>query len=435
MDAGPRLLILIILLLLSAFFSSAETAFTVVNQIQLQLLADDGNKKAKRALWILEHKTKMLCAILIGNNIVNISATALATKLTIDILGNVWVGVVTGILTVAVLIFGEIVPKSLATVFSLQLSQAYSMAIRVIMWVLTPFIKIVEVLRSGVFAIMGVDGAKKLNAMTEDELKSLVDVGREEGAIEDDEFKMITNVFSLDDSLAKDIMIPRIDMVYVPLDADKDEVLSIYREYNYTRYPVFNDDKDTVIGTINVKDILSLEDDAPFHVGQIMREPHFTFEHKEVGTLLIEMRQEALSIIYVLDEYGSISGMVTLEDILEEIVGEIRDEFDHDEKDPIIKLKGDGEYLIDGTTNLDDVNETLGLSLNSEEYDSIAGYILEYLDRLPKSGEEIVLEDGTRIVAVLVRRNRIEKVHLFMNTQDEPEKNDRKNFDKADQKD
>jgi len=418
LDAGPRLLILIILLLLSAFFSSAETAFTVVNQIQLQLLADDGNKKAKRALWILEHKTKMLSAVLIGNNIVNISATALATKLTIDILGNVWVGVVTGILTVAVLIFGEIVPKSLATVFSLQLSQAYSLSIRVIMWLLTPFIKIVEVVRSGVFNIMGVDAAKKLNAMTEDELKSLVDVGLEEGAIEDDEFKMITNVFSLDDSLAKDIMIPRIDMVYVPLDADKDEVLSIYREYNYTRYPVFNDDKDTVIGTINVKDILSLEDDDPFHVGQIMREPHFTFEHKEVGTLLIEMRQEALSIIYVLDEYGSISGMVTLEDILEEIVGEIRDEFDHDEKDPIIKLKGEGEYLIDGTTNLDDVNETLGLSLNSEEYDSIAGYILEYLDRLPKSGEEIILEDGTRIVAVLVRRNRIEKVHLFMNNQD-----------------
>ena len=418
LDAGPRLLILLILLLLSAYFSSAETAFTAVNQIQLQLLADDGNKKAKRALWILEHKTKMLSAVLIGNNIVNISATALATKLTIDILGNVWVGVVTGILTVAVLIFGEIVPKSLATVFSLQLSQAYSLSIRVIMWLLTPFIKIVEVVRSGVFNIMGVDAAKKLNAMTEDELKSLVDVGLEEGAIEDDEFKMITNVFSLDDSLAKDIMIPRIDMVYVPLDADKDEVLSIYREYNYTRYPVFNDDKDTVIGTINVKDILSLEDDDPFHVGQIMREPHFTFEHKEVGTLLIEMRQEALSIIYVLDEYGSISGMVTLEDILEEIVGEIRDEFDHDEKDPIIKLKGEGEYLIDGTTNLDDVNETLGLSLNSEEYDSIAGYILEYLDRLPKSGEEIILEDGTRIVAVLVRRNRIEKVHLFMNNQD-----------------
>lgn len=416
MDSQPAIqgLLLLLLLICSGFFSSAETALTTVNRIQIQLLADEGNKNAKRVLWILDHSGKMLSAILIGNNIVNISASSLATTLTIQVLGNTYVGAATGILTLLVLVFGEITPKSLATLYSLKLSLAYAGVIRFLMKVLTPVIFIVEGIRTGLLHVLGVDPNAKLNTMTEDELKSLVDVALEDSAIENDEFEMISNVFRLDESLAKDIMVPRIDMTFIHADSTIEELMAVYREYSYTRYPVYSESTDTVIGTINVKDLLTWPKNEPFSVRRILREPHFTFEHKEVGTLLLEMQKESLSIVIVLDEYGATSGMITLEDILEEIVGEIRDEYDKDETDSIIELKSGREYLVDGSTNLDNVNETLGLSLSSEEYDSIGGYLIEHLDRLPKSGETIVLEDGTKFITELVRRNRVEKVHILL---------------------
>ena len=262
--------------------------------------------------------------------------------------------------------------------------------------------------------MIGVDPNTRGSRITEDELKTLVDVGREEGAIENDEFEMITNVFSLDESLAKDIMIPRIDMSFLHVDATYDEVIELYRETSYTRFPIYSDTRDTIIGTINVKDLLLYPKDEPFHIRKILREPHFTFEHKEVGTLLMEMQEGGISLIIVLDEYGSTSGMITMEDILEEIVGEIRDEYDKDETDAIIELKPGREYLIDGSTNLTDVNDTLKIDLESEEYDSIGGYIIEKLDRLPKSGETILLDNGIKLITELVKRNRIEKVHVFI---------------------
>lgn len=413
--------ILVLLLLASGFFSSAETALTTVNRIQLQLLEEEGNKKAKTVLWILDHNAKMLSAILIGNNIVNIAASSLATIFTIRLIGDAYVGIAAGILTILVLIFGEITPKSVANVHALGLSLAYSGIIRFLMAVLTPVIFIIEGIRGGLLRLFGIDPNEKPAAMTEDELKTLVDVGLEDGAIENDEFEMISNVFSLDESLAKDIMIPRIDMTFVHVDATEAELMRIFRETNYTRFPVYSEIRDTVIGTINMKDLLLLPEDEEFNIRKILREPHFTFEHKEVGTLLMEMRAQSVNFVIVLDEYGSTSGMITLEDILEEIVGEIRDEYDKDETDAIRQLKKTNEYLIDGSTNLDDVNEELELELHSEEYDSIGGYVIETLDRLPKSGEEIKLEDGTKIIAELVRKNRIEKIHIILPEKKEKE--------------
>ena len=405
---------LVLLLVGSAFFSSAETALTTVNRIQIQLLAEEDNKKAKRVEMILDQSSKMLSAILIGNNIVNISASALATTLTISVFGNAYVGLATGILTLLVLVLGEITPKSLASIFSLQLSLAYSGFIWMLMRILTPVIFVVEAIRTGILKLMGVDPNAKGNRITEDELKTLVDVGLEEGAIENDEFEMITNVFSLDDSLAKDIMIPRIDMSFLHVDATYDEVIELYRETSYTRFPIYSETRDTIIGTINVKDLLLYPKDEPFHIRKILREPHFTFEHKEVGTLLMEMQEGGISLVIVLDEYGATSGMITMEDILEEIVGEIRDEYDKDETDAIIEMKPGREYLIDGSTNLTDVNDALKIDLESEEYDSIGGYIIEKLDRLPKSGETIQLDNGIKMITELVKRNRVEKVHVFL---------------------
>ena len=418
MDSQPQpalqAILLLVLLAGSAFFSSAETALTTVNRIQVQLLADEDSRRARRVLQILNNSGKMLSAILIGNNIVNIFASSLATTLTIQVFGNAYVGAATGLLTLLVLVFGEITPKSLASIYSLKLSLAYAEIIWFIMKVLTPVIFIIENIRTGLMKLMGIDPNAKLNTMTEDELKTLVDVGLEDGAIETDEFEMISNVFDLDDSLAKDIMIPRVDMAFIQADSTYEEVMDLYKTYSYTRYPVYSDTTDTVIGTINIKDLLIYPKGEEFRVRRILREPHFTFEHKEVGTLLMEMRNGMVSIVIVLDEYGATSGMITLEDILEEIVGEIRDEYDKDEKDAILELKPGREYLVEGSTNLDNVNDTLKTELVSSEYDSIGGYLIEYLDRLPKSGESVTLPDGTRIIAELVRRNRIEKVHIFL---------------------
>lgn len=423
MDPLLQGIILFVLLICSAFFSSAETALISVNRIQIQLLADEGNKRAKRVLWILDRQAKMLSAILIGNNIVNLSASALATTLTVSLFGNAYVGAATGILTFLVLVFGEVTPKSIATIHSQKLSLGYSGIIKACMIVFTPLIFIIDGIRKLVLRIMHIDPDAKLNSMTEDELKTLVDVAMEDDAIEEDEFQMINNVFSLDESLAKDIMIPRIDMTFVHVDATREELMDIYRENQYTRYPVFSENRDAVIGTINMKDLLLIPEDTEFSIRDILREPHFTFEHKEVGTLLMEMRQMSVSLMIVLDEYGSTSGMITLEDILEEIVGEIRDEYDKDETDAIKSLKDGKEFLIDGATNLDDVNEYLGLEgdseITSEEYDSLGGFMIEYLDRLPKKGECIELPRGIKIIAEVVRRNRIENVHIIL--PDEPE--------------
>ena len=419
-QSAIQALVLVLLLIGSAFFSSAETALVTVNRIQVQLLAEDDDKRAERVLKILDHSAKMLSAILIGNNIVNISASALATTLTIRLVGNAYVGITTGVLTLLVLLFGEITPKSLASVYSLQISMAYANIIWFLMWLLTPVIFIIEAIRVGILKLLKIDPDAK-PPMTEEELKSLVDVGMEEGAIEDDEFEMITNVFRLDDSLAKDIMVPRIDMTFVQVDASRDELMRIYVDNNYTRYPVYADTRDVVIGTINMKDLLTYPEEEEFNIRKILREPHFTFEHKEVGTLLIEMRESSINPVIVLDEYGATAGLITFEDILEEIVGEIRDEYDKDETDSITKLRNEGEYLIDGATNLDDVNQELGTELESEEYESIGGYIIEHLDRLPRSGESFLLEDGTKITAEVVKRNRIEKVHIILPEKKEEE--------------
>lgn len=427
MDTQPFIqgAILLILLILSGFFSSAETALVSVNRIQVQLLADEGNKRAERVLWILDRSPKMLSAILIGNNIVNLSASALAAAMTTDLFGSAYIGIATGILTFLVLVFGEVTPKSLATTYSLRFSLAYSWLVKVLMILFTPLVFVIDGIRKGILRLFGIDPNAKVNTMTEEELKTLVDVAKEEDAIEEDEFQMINNVFSLDESLAKDIMVPRIDMVFVQADMDREELMAIFRVNQYTRYPVYSENRDNVIGTINMKDVLLLPDEEDFTIRQILREPNFTFEHMEVGTLLMEMREKSINLMIVLDEYGSTSGMITLEDILEEIVGEIRDEYDEDEKDAIKQLKKKNEFLVDGATNLDDVNEMLGLEqehkITSEEYDSIGGFMIEQLDRLPKKGECIVLPDGIKLIAEIVRRNRIENVHIILPEEKEQE--------------
>ena len=408
-----QIIILLILLALSAFFSSNETALMSVNKIRLRSLADEGNKRAAMALDILENQTpKLLSAILIGNNIVNISASSLATTLAYSF-GGYMVSIVTVILTVLILIFGEITPKNYATINAERLTLRYIPVFKFLMTIMTPVIFIINLFSRGVMRLMRVDPDAASKAMTEEELRTIVDVSHEDGVIESDEKEMIYNVFDLGDATAKDIMVPRVHVTFADVESTYDELIEIFREDKFTRLPVYKDSQNNIVGIINMKDLLLYDKNEEFVIDRFLRKPHFTYETKSISDLLVEMKDSTFNIAIVLDEYGDMAGLITLEDILEEIVGEIHDEYDEKE-DELVQKISDREYIIEGSMHLDDVNDHLNTELDSEDYDSLGGFIIEHLDRLPVAGDEVITEEGIRLIVEKLDKNRIEKVHVYL---------------------
>ena len=410
-----QLIILAVLILLSALFSSAETSLTTSNKLKIQSLADQGSKRARILLKISEDSGKMLSAILIGNNLVNNAATALTTSLIIQLFGNSAVGIATGVITLLILIFGEISPKTLATIHSEKMALLYAPLIHFLMKIFTPVIFVVNKLSMGVLFLLRVNPDQKVNTMTEHELRTIVDVSHEDGVIESEEKEMIYNVFDMGDAKAKDIMVPRVHVTFADINSTYDELIEIFREDKFTRLPIYEETTDNVVGTINMKDLLlyNYNDKKEFHVRDILREAYFTYEYKSISELLVEMRQASINIAIVLDEYGETAGLITLEDLLEEIVGEIHDEYDENEEE-FVRQINDREYIIEGSMNLDDLNDSLGLNLSSEDYDSLGGFIIEHLDRLPEQGDELTTDDGIRLVVEALQKNRVESVHLYI---------------------
>lgn len=430
-DGVIQLFTLLILVCLSGFFSSAETALTTVNRVRLKAMADDGNKRAQTALNVLDKYGKMLSAILIGNNIVNLYASSLATTLALSI--NLAVGIATGILTVVILLFGEIIPKNMAMVYAENLALFYASIIAGLMKLMTPVIFLIDKLAGGLMRLLHIDTSKR-TAMTETELRTYVEVSHEDGVIESEEREMIYNVFDFSDAVAKDIMIPRIDMATVNEDASYDEVLALFKECMYTRIPVYQEDKDNIIGLINIKDFILVDERERFKISDIMRKAYYTYEYKKTADLLIEMREKRANVTFVLNEYGAAVGMITLEDLLEEIVGEIRDEYDEDEEEFIQKVE-ERTYLVEGGMKLGDINDELGTLLSSEDYDSIGGLIIENLDRLPEDGETIVTSQGITLTVQGVNQNRIVKVLMILPEKKEEEEETSDSLDKQEMED
>ncbi len=410
-----QLIIIIVLIFLSGFFSSAETAFSTLNRVRMRNLEEEGSKKAARVNKILESYSKMLSAILIGNNIVNLTASSLTTAFVIGVCGNAYIGLGTGILTIVVLLGGEIIPKTWANLNSEKLALAYSSVIYALMKIMTPVIFIVDLLSKGILKLLHVDPNKKMDTITESELKTYVDVSHEDGQIESDEREMIYNIFEFSDTCVKDIMIPRTNMVTVNADESVNDLIKIFHESMYTRIPVYQEDKDSMIGFVNIKDlfIARISGQKNITLKSLLREAYYTYEYKKNADLLLEMREKSMNVAFVLNEYGSTVGMVTLEDLLEELVGEIRDEYDEDEKELIQKID-DRSYLIEGSMNLSDINDSIGTSLNSDDYDSIGGIIIGQLDRLPEDNESVVLADGTTLQVKGIDQNRILHVLLTL---------------------
>jgi len=415
LDSGDaaRAVILLILILLSAFFSGAQKAFNSINKLRLRGLADDDVKGARYALALLEKPAKLHTALLICIYTANFSAAALTTASVIKIIGNEWVGLATGILILIMLLFVETAQKSVSSVKAEKNALRVAGLILLFTKLLTPLIFIIHKLCGGVLKLFGIDFDEKPDSTADNELRTILEASHEDGVLESEERKMIANVVDFKDSLVKDVMVPRIDMAFASADLTYDELVEVFAADKYTRLPVYAENRDNVIGIVNLKDLFfyngSKED---FNITDIMREPYFTYEFKKTSELLIEMRRESIALAIVLDEYGATAGLVTIEDLLEEIVGEIRDEYDDDEED-CIKAISDNEYIVDGNTKLDEINEALGLNIESDDYDSIAGHIIYLLDHLPEEGEAVTDNNVVYTVSA-VDKNRIDKVHILI---------------------
>lgn len=421
MDPSSIIMIiaLIVLIALSGFFSASETAFTVCSKMKMRSMAEEGNVRAQRVLNLTDDIGRLISAILICNNVVNLSASSIATTLAAKSGMNGAAAVSTGLLTFVILIFGENTPKNMATIKSDEMALIFVDVFRVITIVLVPFIWIVNHISRLLLKIIGIDPNSNSQSISESELRTIVDFSHEEGVLETEEHKMITNVVDFGDSLVKDIMIPRVDMTFLSTDMTIDDILEIMKEEKYTRYPVFEESKDTVIGIVNIKDLFfwyAHHNAEEFHIHDIMRTPMFSYEYQKTSVLMEQMKEKSVSITVVLDEYGSACGLVTLEDLIEEIVGDIRDEYDEEEKQYIVPVS-DCQYEVDGSTKINDFNDVAETNIQSEDYDSIGGHIIELLDSIPEVGDiaeedrityEVLSRDKTRIDRVLITIKRKE---------------------------
>ena len=406
-----HIIVLFILVLLSGFFSSAETAIISVNKIKIRSMVEENVKNAALVAKITDDSRKFISTVLIGNNIVNISASALTTAFVSRVFGNVYIGVGAGILTLVILVFGEVLPKTIASMHSENLALAYAPILLIMMKVFTPLVFLLNIISNGILKIFGIDPDKNTSGITENELLTYVEVSHEEGIIENEEKEMITNVVDFGDSLAKDVMVPRVDMYIISDDIGYDELLLAFEEDKYSRLPVYRENVDNIIGIVYLKDVAFYKGDKKdFKLGSILRPANFTYEFKKTSELLIEMRKASLSMCIVLDEYGSAVGLITLEDLLEEIVGDIRDEYDVDEVDDIVQLDQD-EFMVLGSTRLDDFNDFFGTEYISDDYDSIAGKLIELFERLPDKGDAIT--DGSLSFLIeSIDHRRIEKIKV-----------------------
>ncbi|WP_270941462.1 HlyC/CorC family transporter [Romboutsia lituseburensis] len=407
-----QIVILVILLMGSGFFSASETALMSLSKIRIRHMKDEGIKGAKLVSKLIESPNKLLSSILVGNNVVNIAATSISTSLFITLLGSKGVPVATAFMTILVLIFGEITPKTIAANSSEKVALLVSKPIKFIIFILTPVVWVFDIITKVIFKIFGIQTKGSQPYITEEELKTMVNVSHEEGVLQVEEREIINNVFQFGDMQAKEAMVQRLDMIAINSEDNYDEIIELFKNEKLSRMPVYNDSVDDVIGILNIKDVIFLNDEeiSNFDINKYIREPFFTYEFKKITQLLEEMKINKVQMAIVVDEYGGTAGLITIEDLIEVIVGDIEDEFDEEEEE-IIVIKED-EYIVEGSTKISDVNELIGVKLESEEFDSIGGFIIGHLRRLPEE-EEVLEVDNIKFCIESLDKNRIKKIRIF----------------------
>lgn len=406
-----QVIVILVLLLLSGFFSSAEAAIISVNRIKIRSMVEENIKNASLVVDITDNYRKFISTVLIGNNIVNLAASALVTTFVAERIGSLYIGIGTGVLTMLVLVFGEVLPKTVATRNSEAVALFYSPILLFLMKLFTPLVFLLNLVSGGILKIFGINPDATNTSITENELLTYVEVSHEEGIIENEEKEMINNVVDFGDSLAKDIMVPRMDIYMIEDSVTYEELLEAFEDDKYSRIPVYHESIDNIIGIAYLKDVVFCKSDkVNFDINTVLRPVHFTYEFKKTSELLLEMRKKSISMCIVLDEYGAAVGLITLEDLLEEIVGEIRDEYDIDETDDIVPLDDD-EFLVDGATRLSDFNEFFNTDYNSDDYDSIAGKLIALFEKFPDE-KEAITDGNLSFIIEKVDNRRIESIKV-----------------------
>lgn len=409
-------MIIIVLIALSAIFSSAETAFLSTNRIRMRNLHEDGEKRAGLVLNMLENQNKLISSLLVGNNIVNISASAIATKIATDVFQDAGVGIATGVMTLLILVFGEVIPKNVAAAHAENWAMVIAPFIRVVSIVLTPLVFLLTKLSDFVVKFSKKYEDDDVPTITEDEFKLLVDVGQEEGVFDESESEMINSIMEFDEIVVKEIMVPRIDIVGLDGEDNINEALRLIIDGGHSRIPVYEGSIDNIIGILYAKDIFAHlnEDFEHLQVKTLIRNAYYIPETKKVDDLLEELRMKKVHMAIILDEYGGTSGLVTIEDLLEEIIGDIQDEYDTEED--LIVMHSDTVLIADARTPIHDVEEAFDVELEEEilddsEADTIGGLAFEHLGGIPVKGDTVTV-DRFQIHVIEVQGRRIAKVKV-----------------------
>ncbi|MFV0439825.1 MAG: hemolysin family protein [Lachnospirales bacterium] len=415
LDSSTSIAILILLLMLSMLFSASETALTSLSRIRLRHMVDEKVKGAILVDKLMEHQHKLLTTVLIGNNIVNIAASAMSTQIALSYASNnkYTVPIVTLTLTVIILIFGEVIPKSVANAKSEKISLIVAPVINFCTYLFAPLGFLINSIATFLLKLLGIELNSKSETFTESELKTIVNVSHEEGVLEIDERTMINNVFDFADMSAEQVMTPRTDMIAVSVNSSYSTIMEIFEQERFSRMPVYGESFDDILGILYLKDLIFGIDENGFNINDYIRDAFFTYEAKEIGKLFADMKSGRISMAIVLDEYGGTAGLLTLQDIVEEILGDILDE-DDDAIDDIYKLS-EHTYSIDGTVRLDELNEEIESEFTSDDFESIGGYIVGLFGHFPDKDAKITdTHDGVKysFKVLNVDKNRVERIKL-----------------------
>ena len=384
-----------------------------LSRIKMRHMEEDGVKGAKLVSSLIEDSNRLLTSILIGNNIVNIAAISITTSLFTATLGAQGVAMATGLMTVLVLIFGEITPKTISANSPEKTSLVVAKPIKFFVTILTPVVWVFNIITKIIFKLFGIDSEGVKPFITEEELKTMVNVSHEEGLLEMEEREIINNVFEFGDMQAKEAMVQRLDIVAIDIEDSYDEIIELFKTEKLSRMPVYEETIDDIVGILNIKDVIFLNDEEieNFDIKKYIRDPFFTYEFKKITQLLEEMKKDKSQMAIVVDEYGGTAGLITIEDLVEVIVGDIEDEYDEEEDE--IQVISSNEFVVEGSTKISDVNEVLGIELESEEFDSIGGYIIGYIKHIPEENEVIEV-DNIKFHIELVDKNRIKKIRIIL---------------------